>query len=310
MKFFQKREIFDCRTLNMAHYSIKDLEQLSGIKAHTLRIWEKRYSLLEPKRTSTNIRFYDDEDLKRILNVALLNRNGTKISHIAELGEDEISCRISDLAKAHPDTASQIDNLVVSMIEMDEKKFEKALSKSTALRGFEDTVLHLIYPFFEKIGILWQTGVVNPAQEHFVSNLIRQKLIAAIDKLVENEKTDARRFIMYLPEGEMHEISLLFYYYLAKKRGQKVVYLGQSVPFKDLSTVTQIKPCDYILTAFSSSFSGIDINSYLDHLSESFPKQKIYFSSFEFENMSRNFPDNVQRVKNAFHFAQIIEKNN
>ena len=292
----------------MANYSIKDLEKLTGIKAHTLRIWEKTYNLLEPKRTITNIRFYDDDDLKRILNVALLNRTGIKISHIAELDEVEITDKISDLAKHHPDTESLLDNLVMSMIELDEKKFGKVLARSTQQRGFEDTVLHLIYPFFEKIGVLWQTGVVNPAQEHFVSNLIRQKLIAAIDKLVENDQPDAQRFIMFLPEGELHEISLLFFYYLAKKNGQKVVYLGQSVPFKDLTAVAHIKPCDYILTAFSSTFSGIDINKFLIKLSDTFPKQNIFFSSFDYENMARRFPENVTRVKNALHFAEIIGK--
>jgi DNA-binding transcriptional MerR regulator len=290
----------------MAHYSIKDLEKLTGIKAHTLRIWEKRYNLLEPKRTTTNIRFYDDDDLKRILNVALLNRNGIKISRIAELDEAEISDKISELSVQHPDIANQVDILVMSMIELDEKKFNKVINKSTHQLGFEDTILRLIYPFFEKIGVLWQTGVVNPAQEHFVSNLIRQKLIAAIDKLTENENPDAKRFIMYLPEGELHEINLLFYYYLAKKRGQTVVYLGQSVPFNDLAAVAHIKPCDYILTAFSSSFSGIDINDYLGNLSRSFPDQIIFFSTFNFENMPVRFPDNVTRVKNAFHFVEII----
>jgi DNA-binding transcriptional MerR regulator len=290
----------------MAHYSIKDLEKLSGIKAHTLRIWEKRYNLLEPKRTTTNIRFYDDEDLKRILNVALLNRNGIKISHIADLNDIEISGKISDLARSHPETANQIDNLVMSMIELDEKKFEKVLAKYTQLYGFEETILHLIYPFFEKIGILWQTGVVNPAQEHFVSNLIRQKLIAAIDKLPDTENRESQRFIMYLPEGELHEISLLFYYFLAKKRGQNVVYLGQSVPFKDLTTVANIKHCDFLLTSFSSSFNGIDINEYLLHLSQTFPKQKIFFSTFDFESITKAIPENVIRLKNAFHFVEIV----
>jgi DNA-binding transcriptional MerR regulator len=292
----------------MAHYSIKDMEKLSGIKAHTLRIWEKRYNLVEPKRTPTNIRYYDDEDLKRILNVALLNRNGIKISHIAELDEGGISDKISDLSKEYPDTENQIDNLVMSMIDLDEKKFEKILSKSTLQIGFEETVLHLIYPFFEKLGLLWQTGVVNPAQEHFVSNLIRQKLIVAIDKLVENDKPGAQRFIMYLPEGELHEISLLFYYFLAKKRGLRVVYLGQSVPFKDLATVVHIKPCDYILTSFSSGFSGVDINDYLFKLANNFPNQQIYFSTFDYENLNRRFPENITRVKNALHFAEIIGK--
>jgi DNA-binding transcriptional MerR regulator len=290
----------------MAHYSIKDLEKLTGIKAHTLRIWEKRYDLLEPKRTITNIRSYDDEDLKKILNVALLNRNGIKISRIAEFDDAEIADKISELSVQNPDIANQIDKLVISMIELDEKKFSKVISKAAHQLGFEDTVLRLIYPFFEKVGVLWQTGVINPAQEHFVSNLIRQKLIAAIDKLAVNENPDAKSFIIYLPEGEMHEISLLFFYYLAKKRGQTVVYLGQSVPFNDIVTVALIKPCDYLLTAFSSTFSGIDINAYLENLLQSFPKQNILFSSFDYENMPSRFPDNVTRINNAFHFVDII----
>jgi len=169
-------------------------------------------------------------------------------------------------------------------------------------------VLQLIYPFFEKIGVLWQTGVVNPAQEHFVSNLIRSKLIAAIDKHVENSKPESKRFVLFLPEGELHEITLLFYHYLIKKRGHRVIYLGQSVPFKDLANVAQIKPFDYILTAFSSSFSGIDINAYLVQLSKTFPKQKILFSTFDYENMSRKFPENTLRVKNAFHLVEILTK--
>lgn len=290
----------------MAHYSIRDLEKLTGIKAHTLRIWEKRYNLLEPKRTNTNIRYYDDEDLKRILNVALLNRNGFKISRIAGLDETEISDRISDLSRQYPDIENQIDNLVMSMIELDERKFNRIMNNSVQQRGFEDTVLHLIYPFFEKIGILWQTGVVNPAQEHFVSNLIRQKLIAAIDKLHESNDTDVRRFIMFLPEGELHEIGLLFFYFLAKKQGHRVLYLGQSVPFEDLSPVVVLKSCDIILTSFSSTFTGIDLNHYLSALATAFPKQRILFSSFDYENMNRHFPDNITRIKNARHFSDFL----
>ena len=169
----------------MAYYSIKDLEKLSGIKAHTLRIWEKRYNLVEPKRTETNIRYYDDEDLKKVLNVALLNRNGLKISHIAGLKTEEINSKISDLSKGNQDSESVIDNLVISMIELDEKKFEKILSRTIMQAGFEETILYTIYPFFQKIGLLWQTGAINPAQEHFISNLVRQKLIVAIDGIID-----------------------------------------------------------------------------------------------------------------------------
>ena len=225
----------------MANYSIKDLEKLSGIKAHTLRIWEKRYKLVEPKRTITNIRYYNDEDLKRILNIAVLNRNGLKISRIALFDNMEICNKISELSKNIYDTTSQIDNLVISMIELNEKKFENILSANIQQYGFEETVLHTIYPFFEKIGILWQTGAINPAHEHFISNLVRLKLCVAIDRIETDEKTNSKRFLVFLPEGELHEIGLLFYYFLIKKYGYKVppvvvpeehytvVYKGQSL---------------------------------------------------------------------------------
>jgi MerR family transcriptional regulator, light-induced transcriptional regulator len=292
----------------MAHYSIRDLENLTGIKAHTLRIWEKRYNLLEPKRTLTNIRFYDDNDLKRILNIALLNRNGYKISFIAGLAEEEISDRISDLSKNHPDIENLIDNLVMSMIELDERKFSRVIVRSVRQRGFENTILQLVYPFFDKVGVLWQTGVVSPAQEHFISNLARQKIISAIDRLSDADIHGTKRFIMFLPEGELHEIRLLFFYYLARKNGHSVVYLGQTVPFADIVTVSEKKPVDIVVTSFSSPFSGININDYLLKLSAAFPTQKIFFSAFEYENMLTKFPENITRVRNAVHFSEILTK--
>jgi MerR family transcriptional regulator, light-induced transcriptional regulator len=293
--------------MHMANYSIKDLEKLSGIKAHTLRIWEKRYNLVAPKRTSTNIRYYDNDDLKRILNIALLNRNGTKISQIATLDVIEICSRINDLSKNIYDTASQIDNLVISMIELDEKKFNKILSASIMQFGFEGTVLNTIYPFFEKIGLLWQTGAVNPAQEHFISNLIRQKLNIAIDGLLSEDKPDAKSFLLFLPEGELHEIGLMFYHFLLKKYGHKVLYLGQSVPFEDLDSVFKIRPVDCMITSFSSNINRIDINHYLLKLSKTFKDKQIYFSTFNYGGMISRFPKNLTRVQNATQFVDILK---
>ena len=169
----------------MATYSIKDIEHLSGIKAHTLRIWEKRYNIIVPKRTQTNIRYYDDEDLKRLLNVSVLNRYGYKISSIANLHEKEIRNEILAITSKYGDLSAQIENLIVAMVDFDKAYFDKIFNKSIMSRGLEETMLKVIYPFFEKIGILWQTGNINPAQEHFISNLIRQKLIVAIDDLPE-----------------------------------------------------------------------------------------------------------------------------
>lgn len=292
----------------MASYSIRDIEKLSGIKAHTLRIWEKRFNLMEPKRTLTNIRHYDDEDLKKIMNIAFLNRKGIKISHIALLDNEEISKQISELSKKQIDTESLIDNLIISMVEFDERRFEKIVNTSVMQVGFEETILHTIYPFFEKIGILWQTGAIKPAQEHFVSNLIRQKLIIAIDGAIEPENFQPKRFILFLPEGELHEIGLLFYHYLIKKTGHKAIYLGQSVPFNDLDSIMQIRKCDALVTSFSSNITGIDISDYLKSLSASFPQLLICFSVFEDGLNESELPSNIFRINNALHFRQILKQ--
>jgi DNA-binding transcriptional MerR regulator len=142
----------------MIGYSIKDLERLSGVKAHTIRIWEKRYKIIEPNRTNTNIRQYNDDDLKKILNISILKSNGYKISEIASLSNTELSDHVLSLASNAKHYETQINNLILSMIELDDKKFDKILTNSTVRLGFEDTIVYIIYPFLEKIGILWQIG--------------------------------------------------------------------------------------------------------------------------------------------------------
>ncbi|MFO7826254.1 MAG: MerR family transcriptional regulator, partial [Cyclobacterium sp.] len=185
----------------MSSYSIKDLEQLSGIKAHTLRVWEQRYNLLKPKRTETNIRFYDDEDLKLILNVALLNDNGFKISKIAKMSLADMKSEVLKLTERSFAYDDQIHSLIITMVELDEERFEKIISTNILKIGFELTMLHIIYPFLSKIGILWQTGSIHPGQEHFISNLVRQKLIVAIDGQMYTG--GGKKFLLFLPEGEL-----------------------------------------------------------------------------------------------------------
>ncbi len=182
----------------MSTYSIKDLEQLSGIKAHTLRIWEQRYNLLNPKRTDTNIRFYDDNDLKLILNVALLNDNGYKISKIASMNQEEMRAEVMKLTDRTLTHDDQIHALTICMIEMDEERFDKVLSTNILKLGFEQTMMNIVYPFMSKIGVLWQTGAINPAHEHFISNLVRQKLIVAIDGQVVSSEGKKNSCCFYL----------------------------------------------------------------------------------------------------------------
>ncbi|MCA1751973.1 MAG: MerR family transcriptional regulator [Cryomorphaceae bacterium] len=260
-------------------YSIKDLERLSGIKAHTLRIWEKRYGIIVPSRTDTNIRYYTDEELRKVLNIAILNNYGIKISKIVGLNSEELREKVVEIGNEDVSEQVQVERLVVSMVEMDEFRFEKILVNCTIRLGFEETMMKVIYPFFKKVGLLWQTEAINPAQEHFISNLIRQKLIVAIDGQGIANQTGGKKFLLFLPEGELHEIGLLFYSYLIQKAGHKVIYLGQSVPVNDVVAVNAVSPADYILTSVMSLCTTDDINTLLQKILNSFPEQEIIITN-------------------------------
>lgn len=292
----------------MASYTIKDLENLSGIKAHTIRIWEKRYKLVTPDRTATNIRLYNDNDLKKLLNISILNRNGIKISKIAQMCEAELSEKINILSQNSHDSESQIERLSVTMIEMDEDKFDEIISKSIFQIGFEETFITIVYPFFVRIGIMWQTGTINPAQEHFISNIIRQKLLVAIDGQKSKIKSDTKKFLIFLPEGEWHEIGVLFYSYLVQKRGHKVIYLGQSVPFNDIVEVENIRETDFLLTSFFSTLTTDSVKKYVNKLSETFPAKTIYLSGGYTSEIIKTPPKNVKLVPEPEVFVQEIEK--
>ncbi len=275
-------------------YSIKDLEQLTGIKAHTLRIWEKRYKIVEPRRTPTNIRFYTDEDLRKLLNISILNRQGFKISNIANLENEALNKTIISINTKSLDNESHIEGMMLAMLELDEQKFDKLLNSLILNLGFEDTMTKVLSPFFEKIGILWQIGTINPAQEHFISNLIRQKMIVAIDGLIKptnipNQKT----FILYLHETELHELTLLFYSYLIQRKGHKVIYLGQMVPIDDLSLIADIQNPDVIVSVFTSTYKINDIQDHLDKLALLFTTKKIFAGGLQFKLHQYNLPSNV-----------------
>ncbi len=265
----------------MSNYSIRDLEQLSGIKAHTLRIWEQRYNVIQPKRTDTNIRLYDDQDLKLVLNISLLKDHGHKISEISKLSLEEMSqivMAISDQKLSYPD---QIHALTISMIDLEEERFEKIISTNFLQNGFENTMTHIIYPFLNRIGTLWVTGSIGPAQEHFISNLIRQKIIVAIDGQVIKYSPNSKKFILYLPEGELHEMGLLFASYIIRSRHHKVIYLGQTLPFNELIFAYDVHKPDYIFSAITSAPANDEIQPYVDRLSQQFPDAKILLTGYQ-----------------------------
>jgi DNA-binding transcriptional MerR regulator len=283
----------------MIKYSIRDLEKLTGIKAHTIRMWEKRYKFLTPERTLTNIRFYSDQDLRSFLNVSILNRNGYKISHIAKMRPAEINVKILEITENVHDFENQVESLIVAMSELDELKFDKILTTSILKLGLEDTVTQIIYPFFEKIGVLWQIGTINPGQEHFVSSLIRQKLIIAIDGQYNAHAADAKLFMLFLPNGEFHEIGLLYCLYLIKKSGFRVVYLSQNVPFEDLVEVAQMKPPDFLFTSFTSFITEEDLKAYIYKLSDAFPDKTIFVSGFQVREYAISIPKNVRQISSS-----------
>lgn len=291
----------------MIKYSIKDLEQLSGIKAHTIRIWEKRYRLFEPERTPTNIRYYSDEDLKKLLNVSILNRNGIKISNIVSMDNHEICDRIIEISDSFHDFTNQIEQLTLAMIDFDEVRFERVLSSSVIKIGFDETVTKILYPFFERIGVLWQIGTVYPAQEHFVSNLIRQKLIIAIDGQVGNARVNAATFLLFLPANEWHELGLLFYNYIIRKSGHNIIYLGQSLPLEDLAEIQSKQRINFILTSFTTPISNKRYLETINQLSESFKEQKIYITGLQsIEHNKVTLPFNVELIQQPKMFLEQV----
>jgi DNA-binding transcriptional MerR regulator len=290
----------------MAQYSIKDLERLSGIKAHTLRIWEKRYGLMVPSRTRTNIRTYSDSDLKKILNVSILNRYGIKISRIAAMDENEIAEKIILISRDSSDYDSLIENLIIAMVDLDEEKFDKLLSRAIMQTGFEETILKIVYPFLDQIGILWQTGTINPAQEHFISHLVRQKLIVGIDSVMPASNPDPKSFLLFLPEGELHEIGLLFYNYMLRKKGHKVTYLGQWVPLDDMAAASTVLNMDYLVTSIVSAYSGSELLKYLKDLSAAFAMNTIFIGGLQTSFLTDELPENIIRLDSVYDLYERI----
>lgn len=273
--------------ITMGRYSIKDLEKLSRVKAHTIRMWEKRHELLTPSRTGTNIRYYTDDDLRKLLNVSLLNDRGFKISKIAGMSDEEINVEVLALEESAEGAADHVESLILAMTEMDEQRFEKVMSNCILKLGFEETMLQVIQPFLQRVGVLWLIDAVKPGQEHFISNLIRQKVLAAIDGLVPVDNPKSRTVLFFLPEGELHEMGLLFAYYLSKKVGHRSIYLGQSVPFEDVEAVVGHRSPDTIVTGFLSHRNADSIDRYLRKMHHHFPAIKVlYFHSARLQGVT------------------------
>ncbi len=287
----------------MNAFTIKDLENLSGIKAHTIRIWEQRYKFLKPQRTHTNIRYYSNDELKTVLNIALLNKYGYKISHIDRMQPQEIKERILSLGDARALQERIVNELVQEMVDLDMLRFEKILNNYIASKGIERTVIQIIFPFLEKIGILWQTGHINPAQEHLVTNVIRQKLIVAIETTVSHIRID-KTFLLFLPEGEHHELGLLFMYYLLKSRGAGTIYLGTNVPMKDVEYVVKLKKPQVIFIHMTGTAPSFNFEKFLTSVEQKLHGTTAVISGQLTQQYRKRVPPNIQFKKSL---AEVME---
>lgn len=293
----------------MSHYSIKEIEQLSGIKAHTLRIWEQRYNFIKPKRTDTNIRFYNNEDLKLVLNISLLKDSGYKVSRICNMSANDLQTEVMKLVDNKMGYSEKMQSLTIAILELDEDRFEKIISTNVLHVGFESTMINLILPFFSRIGLLWQTGTISSAQEHFFANLVRQKLIVAIDGQITNSENFNKKYLLFLSENKTSEIDLLFASYIVKSRNNKVIYIGKSAPLGDLIKIYENHSPDYIWTFLNKFSSNCDMQKYTDLLSVSFANAKILLSGNQIIDYNIELPNNVTLISRFQDSIAYIEKN-
>lgn len=289
----------------MNAFTIKDLENLSGIKAHTIRIWEQRYQFLKPHRTTTNIRYYSNDELKTVLNIALLNKFGFKISHIDRMQPQEIREKILSMADARAIQERIINDLVQEMVCLEMERFEDVLKNYIAAKGIERTVTQIIFPFLEKIGILWLTGHISPAQEHLVTNIIRQKLIVGIETASTHLKID-KTVLLFLPEGEHHELGLLYLYYLLKSRGAKTIYLGANVPVKDVQHVIRIKKPDIVFVHLTATASNFNFEKFLQNVKLNFGDTKTIVSGQLTQNYQKPVPISVEFKRSLPEVMELI----
>ncbi|HYC28183.1 MAG TPA: MerR family transcriptional regulator [Chitinophagaceae bacterium] len=249
----------------MGYLTIRDLENLSGIKAHTLRVWEQRYSFLRPARTGTNIRYYSNEELKVILNVALLNKHGYRISQIDKMNDAGLRQKVLELNSMEAVQDRVIYELIQAMVDLDMEQFETVLDSFIFNRGIDKAITQVIFPFLERVRTLWMADNITPAQENLVSNIIRQKIIVGIDSIISQEQA-GKSVLLFLPEGEHHELGLLYAWYLMKLRGVKTLYLGADVPLKDIEFVIRLKKPDYIYTHLTSKPKYFNLEKFLDRV--------------------------------------------
>lgn len=291
-------------------FSIKNLEHLSGIKAHTIRIWEKRYNLFEPERTDTNIRQYDLENLQKLLNVTLLYNNGFKISKIASFSQQEITQNIHNLTINKNADDWSIGLFKLAMINFDQRLFTKTFNELLEQFSFTEIFKNVFVPLMNELGVLWQTNSISPSHEHFITSLVKQKIHAMCEELQtrEIERTD-RRFVLFLPDNEIHELGLLYLQYEVLNHGFQCVFLGQSVPIESLNNLVDIGEPITFISYFTIEPTVDKIDSYLNTFSNEIIKNidsELWILGYQVKFIKEELPDKINTYKSIDEIIQML----
>ncbi len=286
-------------------FSIKDLENLSGIKAHTIRIWEKRYDLLEPERTDTNIRTYNLENLQKILNVSLLSENGLKVSKIAALNELELNRRVRELVVDKNSSQHAINMFKIAMLNFDQQLFDTTFNQLLTQHSFREIFLNVILNLLEEIGLLWQCNTITPAHERFISTLIQQKLLINIERVQNSKIEDNRTAVLFLPLNENHEIGLLYIHFELLLKGFKSVFLGPSVPISNLKELQNIFADITYISYFTVEPLVEDAENYINQMSN----EILQLRNEKFHILGHNTKqlEKGKLPKNVFVHQNILE---
>lgn len=291
----------------MQKFTIRDIENLTGIKAHTLRVWEQRYGFFQAQRKESMHRFYDNEDLKKLLRIAFLYHAGWKISRISDLGEEAVVEEMRKAAAApHSQEASYIIQLIEAALDFDEHTFSSLLDSVTERIGFEDCMTQVCYPYLQKIGMLWSTNNVIPAQEHFTSYLIQNRIIRETE-LVSGKEKQEPELVLFCPRGELHELPLLYINYLLKKNGRATIYLGPNIELPIVQQVASLPGIRYIYLHLITNLTGSFLDDYFEQVCRLFPDKRIIASGAGTSGGQRTFA-NLTVLKSDREIHEFVER--
>ncbi|WP_031426089.1 MerR family transcriptional regulator [Flavimarina sp. Hel_I_48] len=293
-------------------FSIKDLENLAGVKAHTIRIWEKRYNLLEPDRTPTNIRTYTLKDLQKLLNVTFLLEHNYKISKIAQNDNKAIIKMVKQIVeqKEKPKNHQALNSFKIAMMNFDQQLFAKTFDSLSDKLQFRDIFYQVLIPLLEEIGLLWQTNTIDPSHEHFITNLIKQKILLKIEEYqIEHIPDKSKVFVLFLPENEIHDLGLLFLNYEIVSHGYKCIYLGQSIMIENLKYLNQNQPNVHFVSYFTVKPEDTSVSDYVKIFNKEMENDHIplyIFGRKALRENIKNLPSNAQVIKSIDSFIEDL----